>query len=103
MFNLLEMMEMLNGMNGEHGGSVCVGLVMEWLEKGCRKKTQFWDSSVVPFDRTFCLIDRTGFLTQLTETVHYPIDRELCPIDQTKNMSKLMSFWHCPIDWRVKF
>ena len=75
MLNLLEMMEMLNEMNGEHGGSVCASLAMEWLEKGCRKN---------PISGFQCSADR-----QIVQ---------LCPIDRTAFLSQLTAFWHCPID-----
>ena len=87
-------MEMMNMMIGEHGGLVCTGLAMEWLEKECRKKPNFGVAGAVPIDRMLCPIDRTGFQSQLTETVH-------CLIDQTENMSQLTAFWHCPIDRTV--
>ncbi|XXG55269.1 hypothetical protein AAC387_Pa03g2972 [Persea americana] len=60
--------------------------------------TQIRGSGAVPIDWTLCPIDQTGFLSQLTKTVHYPIDQIVCRINRTENMSQLTAFWHWPID-----
>ena len=65
MFNLLEMMEILNGMNGEHEGSVCTGLAMEWLKKGCRKN---------PMSGFQCSADRPDPLSDRSDRVSIPVN-----------------------------
>ena len=82
---------------GEHGGSF-MKVFHAMTLRGRGQNTQMRDSGAVPIDRTLCPIDRTGFLPQLTETVHCLIDRANCRIDQTENMPQLSAFWHCPID-----
>ena len=59
MFNLLEMMEMLNGLNGEHGGSFSAGIAMEWYEEEEGRKPNFGVQVRCPIDRSLCAIDRT--------------------------------------------
>ena len=58
MLNLLEMMEMLNGSNGQHGGSFSVGIAMEWYEEEEGRKPNFGVQVPCPIDRSLCVIDR---------------------------------------------
>ena len=90
MFSLLEMMYMMNVMNGDHGGSISCKLAKEWLEEE-EGRNQF---------RGFqCSVDRpdtrTGMMSQLTGSILCPIDQTICPINRTEPLTESGSV---PID-----